>query len=70
MSISAYDPNRFDRELPANVRGGITRAKMPRDILGRFLPASGELPYDIHHGESGGKKRAATAKREKGKFVK
>lgn len=70
MPISCYDPNRFDRELPANVRGGLQRAKQAeRDSLGRFQPKDYPLLYDIHHGVDGGKKRAATAKRDKhGRF--
>jgi hypothetical protein len=69
--ISCYDPNRFDRELPANVRGGLQRAKqVARDSLGRFQPKNYHLLYDIHHGVDGGKKRAATAKRdEHGRFT-
>ncbi len=71
MAISAYDPQRFDSELPANVRGGIARAKLARDNLGRFLPSSGTLPHDSNHGRVGGIKRAKFAKRSSdGKFSK
>ena len=70
--ISCFDPNRFDRELPANVRGGINRAKVARrDSFGRFQPVNGCLPLTNEHGVNGGRKRAATGKRnEKGQFVK
>jgi hypothetical protein len=72
MSISLYDPARFDREPAANVRGGLHRANSAsRDILGRFEPANGHLPINPQHGVSGGRKRAATAKRDNnGRFIK
>lgn len=72
MPISCYDPTRFDAELPANVRGGLQRAKQAaRDSLGRFQPVDGCLPLTDEHGVSGGRKRAATGKRDnKGRFIK
>lgn len=70
--ISCYDPNRFDREAPANVRGGLSRSKQARrDSFGRFQPIVGCLPLTNEHGVSGGRKRAATGKRDdKGRYTK
>lgn len=72
MAISVYDPNLWNEKIPANVRGGINRAKLAmRDTLGRFKPYNYHLLYDLEHGKAGGKKRAETGKRDsKGRFVK
>lgn len=54
--ISIYDPARFDKDIPANMRGGQSRADTARrDKWGRMLPEVGELPAPDCHGRAGGK---------------
>lgn len=74
MNGGIYSPEIWDKQTPANVLGGINRAKTAeRDRQGRFLPKDAMIKalwsLDPEHGKLGGKKRAATAKREKGKFA-
>ena len=68
-----YSPELFDSFPPANVRGGMSRAKSAkRDSQGKFLPnTETSRPLDPEHGVKAGKIRAMQAKRnEKGEFVK
>lgn len=70
MPDSLYDPARYDSMTPANVIGGINRAKAARrDRYGRFLPQSHDLPEPDRHGAAGGQARAIKALRdERGRF--
>jgi hypothetical protein len=57
-----------------DVRGGEKRAATAvRDKHGRFMPAASEAfdswQLDPEHGRKGGKARASTARRVKGKFA-
>lgn len=72
MSISIYDPTQWNKNIPANVLGGIHRAQQARrDKYGRFQPVSYDLPEPDAHGKSGGMARANHAKRDnKGRFTK
>lgn len=68
-----YGPANFDRHPPANVLGGINRAKTARrDAQGKFLAnTETSRTSDHEHGVKAGKIRAAHAKRnEKGRFTK
>jgi hypothetical protein len=74
-TISIYDPVLWDARLPANVLGGINRAKSAeRDSLGRFLPLDPPAlrlwKLDAEHGKAGGRTRAIKAPRDcKGRFM-
>ncbi len=73
---SVYDPEFWENKLPANVLGGINRARFgKRDILGRYLPNDpveaqqmiSNLPYN--HGQQGGQARVIKAQRDsRGRF--
>lgn len=68
-----YFPELFDSFPPANVRGGVSRAKSARrDAQGRFLPNTETFrPLDPEHGVKASKIRAMQAKRnEKGRYTK
>lgn len=67
-----YSPDLWATLTPANVKGGINRARSAkRDQWGRLLPKDGTLPAPSRHGVAGGKARASKAKRnEKGEFSK
>ena len=72
--MSIYDPNIWDKKVPANVIGGRNRSlKARRDKLGRFMPndqVGQELwSLDPQHGKPGGVGRAIKAMRdERGRF--
>lgn len=55
MATSIYDPDLWDRLVPANVLGGRNRAiKARRDKWGRLLPNDHDLPAPACHGKAGG----------------
>lgn len=70
-----YSPDRWARRTPSHVIGGINRAATAeRDLQGRFLPHDQHKCaiwlLDPDHGVRGGRVRAATGKREKGRYSK
>ena len=74
MSLYSEYDNFYQVNTPPTVLGGKNRAlKALRDKYGRFMPDDDwrrdcwELPEV--HGRQGGLKRAATAKRNQGKFA-
>lgn len=71
MNGGIYSPELWENLIPANVLGGINRAKTAqRDSLGRFVGSNGIILGAHDHGIKGGKIRASNARRnEKGQFV-
>jgi hypothetical protein len=74
MSLYSEYDNFYKAHTPPHILGGKNRAvKAVRDRYGRFLPTE-PWRQDFHeptepHGRAGGLKRAATAKRQQGKFA-